>query len=426
MLCPRCQSAWPADRARCPNDGWKLVADRVGDLVAGRFEVERLLGVGGGGSAVWVAHEWATQTRIALKLLVTTDAQEQQRFERGALLAESLEHPNIARVMEHGRDGDLHWISMELLEGETLASRMGTVGKTMTPKAAVQIADQILAALEAAHAGEIVHRDLKPANLFLTPTPDGDRVRILDFGIARLVGPNAAERFGPFFPDDEPIAPELEHEVTGEHRICGTPEYMAPEQIMGADPDIRSDFYALGIILYRMVSGQAPFRARTRYEIYHRHLHEAPPPLPPLVLAPLSFASAIARAMSKNPADRFGSAAEMRATLRASVGMAPIKRLKLFPTEYEIRAAPEPTGFGQLPTNPLGMSPLPLAAPADPDPVPAPPASAPKRTRRRLFGLVGVGAIIAAAVAYFAVAKGNDAPAKPSISSTSPPASDRF
>ncbi len=400
------------------------MADRVGELVAGRFEIERLLGVGGGGSSVWVAHEWATQTRVALKLLVATDPQEQQRFERGAILAESLEHPNIARVMEHGRDGDLHWISMELLEGETLAARMGAVGKTMSPKAAVLIADQILAALEAAHAGEIVHRDLKPANLFLTPTPDGDHVRILDFGIARLVGPSAAERFGPFFPDDEPIAPELEREVTGEHRICGTPEYMAPEQIMGADPDIRSDFYALGIILYRMVSGQTPFRARTRFEIYHRHLHEAPPPLPPLVFAPLSFAAAIQRAMAKNPTDRFGSAAEMRATLRASVGMAPIKRLKLFPTEYEVRAISEPEGFGQLPTNPLGISPLPIAPAADG--VVAPPAPAPKPQRRRLLGLVSACAIIAAAVAYFAVAQGNDTPAKPSISSTSPPASNRF
>jgi len=386
-----------------------------------------MLGVGGAGSSVWVARDAETGERVALKLLLTQDQQEQARFERGAVLAASLHHPNIARVFEHGRDGELAWISMELLVGDTLATRL-SVAKTMNPKAAVLIADQLLAALEHAHACEIVHRDLKPANLFITPAaPDSgeaERALILDFGIARLVGPSAAERFGPFFPDDDPLAPELGAEVTGEHRICGTPEYMSPEQILGNEPDIRSDIYSLGIMLYRMVGGQLPFRARTRFEVYHRHLHEVAPPLPPLVVAPIPFSAALQRAMAKYPAARFGSAAEMRTALRASVGMTPVKRPRLFPTELEARALPEPASFGHLPLHPVGISPLPLA------PAPTPPAvalaPAPRRSRSRVvFSAISIAALILGLVAYLTLTGGNQdgaqSPVKPSVSNTATP-----
>jgi len=389
-----------------------------------------MLGVGGAGSSVWVAYDPKRDERVALKLLLTNDSQEQARFERGAILAASLQHPNIARVYEHGKDGELAWVSMELLAGETLATRL-SVSKAVTPKVAVALADQVLAALEHAHAGEIVHRDLKPANLFITPaSADGstpEQVLILDFGIARLVGPSAAERFGPFFPDDDPIAPELEGEVTGEHRICGTPEYMAPEQILGGEPDIRSDFYALGIILYRMVGGQLPFRARTRYEVYHRHLHETAPPLPPVVMAPIAFVAVLQRAMSKDPSARFGNAAEMRSALRASVGMVPVKRHKLFPTEFELRAVPEPAAFGQLPTHPVGISPLPLA----PSPVSTAAASerpamvVRSRRSRVVYSALSLAALILALVAYLTLTRsdndGATSPVKSSVSNTSSP-----
>jgi len=384
-----------------------------------------MLGVGGAGSSVWVARDTKNDERVALKLLLSTDPQELARFERGAILAASLRHPNIARVFEHGKDGELAWISMELLQGETLATRLA-VARTVTPKTAVLLADQVLAALEHAHGGEIVHRDLKPANLFVAPAAPGsgeaERVLILDFGIARLVGPSAAERFGPFFPDDDPIAPELESEVTGEHRICGTPEYMSPEQILGGEPDIRSDFYALGIILYRMVGGHLPFRARTRYEIYHRHLHETAPPLPPIVMAPIPFAAVLHRAMAKNPSDRFGSAAEMRTALRASVGMIPVKRPRLFPTELEVRALPESASFGQLPTHPVSISPLPLPVPAA-APVPTAP---PRRSRAPvIYSAISIAALILALVAYLTLTRasndGGTPPPKPSISSTTSP-----
>ena len=379
--------------------------DRRGQRLAARFDIDELLGVGGSGSSVWVARDASAQHRkVALKLQETGDVQALARFERGAILAESLAHPNIARVTEHGRDGNIAWICMDLLEGEPLAARIA-VAKTMSAKDAVLLVDQVLAALEVAHAGEIVHRDIKPANLFIavTRTPSGaleERVQILDFGIARLVGPSAAERFGPFFPDDDPIAPELDSEVTGEHRICGTPEYMAPEQILGGPPDVRSDFYALGVILHRLVGGQLPFRARSRYELYHRHLHEPPPPFPVHLPAPIPFSAAVHRALSKEARDRFPSAAEMRAVLRESVGLPPVKRPRLFPTEVEPRPIvdPQPLGLGTV-----SISPLPA--------VPPTPSAAPPSPRRRwLYSAVSVAAVIAAIVAYLTLS-GSESPA---------------
>lgn len=360
MLCPRCNAVFSeaaraelADTTRCPRDGWRLIVDRAGQRL-GPFRVEAFLGVGGGGSSVWTASEEVAgrsehTRKVALKLMPLVaaegEAQEVARFERGAILAESLDHPHVATVYAHGRvradEGELLWVTMALLQGDTLAG-YATARKEISPREAVELVDQVLSALEVAHAAGIVHRDLKPANLHLThiKAPDGrellPHVRVLDFGIARLTGGSALERFGPFFPDDDPVAPELEQEVTGQHRICGTPEYMAPEQILGAPPDPRSDLYAVGLILYRLIAGQLPFRGRTRYELYHRHLHEPPPPLAPSLKVPLPLEAVLHRALSKRAEDRFVDARSMRDHLREAVGLPTVPRPRLFPTETDL------------------------------------------------------------------------------------------
>lgn len=436
MLCPRCKATYSevalaelADRSRCPADGWRLVVDRRGARL-GPFSVDEFLGVGGAGSSVWVAREALGEARrggerkIALKFLPWPEREEERhevaRFERGAILAESLDHPHVAKVFAHGRltasDGDLLWVSMALLEGDTLAGHAAR-RKIVPPREAVELVDQVLSALEVAHAAGIVHRDLKPANLHVSPSraPSGEEliphVRVLDFGIARLTGASAVERFGPFFPDDDPVAPELEQEVTGQHRICGTPEYMAPEQILGAPPDPRSDLYAVGVILYRLLTGQLPFRGRTRYELYHRHLHDKPPALSSGLSVPLPLEATMHRALAKKPEERFPDARTMRDALREAVGLSKVPRPRLFPTENEL---PRPERSVVVPLSLLPVAtPEPVEVlggevePAPPWPVlPLPVLPLPVLPRRRPWllwvaaaALIGVGVFVGASLA---------------------------
>ncbi|MCC6619978.1 MAG: serine/threonine protein kinase [Deltaproteobacteria bacterium] len=352
-LCPRCRTRVVGhDAVRCRVDGWRLVRDRTGSRV-GRFTLEGFLGVGANGS-VWRAADEVGHP-VAVKLLLPRVPAEAQRFDRGARLAQGLDHPHVARTFGVGRltseEGELLYLDMELLDGETLAARL-THQPRLSAEASARLVVQALHALEHVHARGIVHRDLKPSNLFLEREP-ADNVKILDFGIAKptaptgLTGRTEGSVVGPFLPDapDEAVEAEaggagLEHEeVTGQHKICGTPEYMAPEQIVGARPDARSDLYALGVVLHKALTGQLPFRGRTRAELYQQHLQAAPPPLPPDVEAPPALAAVVARALAKAPDDRFPSARAMREALAAAVGL-PSPRLA--PTPDAERPPPLP------------------------------------------------------------------------------------
>lgn len=347
MLCPKCKEARSDTLETCPADGFKLIRNRAHQRW-GRYLLSRFLGVGGAGATVWAADDLlATKPpfEVAIKLLPVegVDKQEHLRFERGAVLAESLNHHHVAQVLEHGRmterGEEMVFQAMVLLEGDTLAAALAG-RKRYSPKLSVALMDGVMAALEATHRADIIHRDLKPSNVFLTPAilAEGTEipwVRVLDFGIARLTNQQAAERFGPLFPDDEPLGPELGEEVTDEHRVCGTPEYMAPEQILGGVPDPRSDLYAVGVMLYRMVSGVLPFRAKTRYDLYRAHMNEAPPAFAPDLEIPKALSAVIAKALAKQPEQRFESAAQMRDAMRRAVGLEPIERPRLFPEEFD-------------------------------------------------------------------------------------------
>jgi len=311
---------------RCRLDGWRLVSDRAGSRL-GRFTFESFLGVGANGT-VWRATDDFGHA-VAVKLLNPRVPAEAQRFERGARLAQALDHPHIARTFGLGRladeGGDLLYLDMELLDGETLAVRQSREDHLPTLEC-VRIADQILQALEHFHARGIVHRDLKPSNIFLEREPEG-HVKILDFGIAKVTsasgtfGLTEGSVVGPFAPEDE-ARPELD-EVTGQHKICGTPEYMAPEQVVGARADVRSDLYAVGVILFKMLTGRLPFQGRTRHELYHQHLHVPPPDLSAAELGvPPALAQVVARALAKPLDGRFPDARAMREALAASIGRA--------------------------------------------------------------------------------------------------------
>ncbi len=312
-LCSRCRTLYDEAIERCPHDGKRVVADLSGRVVAGRYALRELLGVGGMDSSVWLAWQTSTHREVAVKLLPPADGPAAERFARGARIASNLNHPNITTVHDYGQteDGQL-FLVMEHLVGRSLHGRLKE--GPLRVEQALHVADQVLRALDHAHANKVVHRDIKPGNLFLVPrNDDPNYVKVLDFGIARYVDD-----------DDEPH--ELD-EITQSRQVCGTPQYMAPEQVSLAPVDARADLYSLGIVLYRMLSGSLPFRSSNHQELFRHHVHSQPPPLAtvaPDVRVPQAVEQFVLRALEKDPDDRFPSAADMRLALRqvrAGLGM---------------------------------------------------------------------------------------------------------
>jgi serine/threonine protein kinase/tetratricopeptide (TPR) repeat protein len=268
----------------------------------GRYRIVKKLGEGGMG-VVYAAHDEDLDRSIALKL-IRQDSQDEQackRFRREAKAAASVNHPNVCQLFEIGEDpsGAL-FLAMELLEGEPLAER---IRRGAIPLAeAVPIALGILSALTALHGREIVHRDLKPTNVFLTP----HGVKLLDFGLARPIKPM------------EGAGDQTHSQVTQAGFIVGTPRYMAPEQLQGQSVDHRVDLFALGAIVFEMLTGRHPFRGDNIVDILYAIAHEQPPALTgsPAIEA---VDRVVRHALAKRPADRYESAARVAQDLREAL-----------------------------------------------------------------------------------------------------------
>ena len=277
------------------------------DEIVNNYRVTALLGEGGMG-AVYLAQHPFMGRKAAIKVLRREFAEDLglvERFMNEARAANAIRHPNIIDIIDVGRmPSGIPYLMMEFLEGESLARRVDR-GTLAVPEA-VDIMLQTTAALAAAHGKGIVHRDLKPDNLYLVPdesAPGGVRVKVLDFGIAKLRG-----------------------ELTGGSvktqagSVMGTPPYMSPEQCRGITDEVdhRTDIYATGIILYEMLCGAPPFVSAGWGEIVLAHMTK--PPEPPRALNPSVpdwIEAVILKALAKAPGDRFQSALEMRAALRA-------------------------------------------------------------------------------------------------------------
>ncbi len=286
----------------------------------GRYQVLSPIGHGGMG-AVYLGEHELLRHQVAIKILherhIHNPAME-RRFYNEARAIAALDHPGIVKLFDIGRAGDGRaYVVMELLRGETLRTRISTRGM---PRASVlSFALQIASALAAAHQKGIVHRDLKPENVFIVRDPDidsGERVKILDFGIAKRTRINGTP------------SPE----ITRTGVLVGTPSYMAPEQCRGDDEiDARADIYSFGILLYEMLSGVLPFASTDTEEILAKQLYCAPRPLAQLAPGlPPSVIEVVDRCLAKSPNDRYPTMAEVSAALRS-----------LAPTEErEISTAP--------------------------------------------------------------------------------------
>ena len=285
-----------------------------GETLVGRFTVVRFIAQGGMG-AVYEANDSVLRSRVALKLIrrrIAQDSTAMERFRREVLLARQVSHPNVCRVYElyeatTASGEPIQFLTMELLLGETLSRRLAREGALRTPDA-LPLVQQMCAGLAAAHAEGVIHRDFKSSNIMLVPRADASgepstqatRVAITDFGVARALA-----------------APEGEDRLTGEAGVLGTPEYMAPEQVTGSEVTPSTDIYALGVVLYEMVTGKLPFVGDNPLAAAARRLNEAAPR--PELLAPgldARWANAIVRCMAREPRRRFHDALDVVEAVR--------------------------------------------------------------------------------------------------------------
>ncbi len=281
-----------------------------GSVVADRYRIERMLGQGAMG-AVYLATHVHMRKRFALKLLLpdVRDSQEVlARFEREAMAAAHIEHPNVVAATDFGRTPDgAFFLVLEYVEGDSL--RTVLANGPVAPQRAARIARQIASALGRAHSLGIVHRDLKPDNVMLVKRDGADElVKVLDFGIAKVNVNQLSEG-----------APRTtKHALTQVGSVFGTPEYMAPEQALGESVDARTDLYALGVTLYEMLAGLRPLEADNAVVLLTMHVTTPPPPISvrnPNVTVPPELEALTMRLLAKKPADRPASAQEVETAL---------------------------------------------------------------------------------------------------------------
>ncbi|HEY2798185.1 MAG TPA: tetratricopeptide repeat protein [Thermoanaerobaculia bacterium] len=272
-----------------------------GEVLAGRFRIVRFIARGGMGE-VYEAEDQVLRERVAVKTIrsrpdVAGDPRSMERFLREVNLARSVTHPNVARTYDIVREGPVTFLTMELLSGETLAHRLARGGR-IRPEDALPLVEQMAAALGAAHDAGVVHRDFKSANVMLSPDPrrpGGVRAVVTDFGLARRDRPGREDS-----------------SLTETEAVMGTPDYMAPEQIEGRAVSPATDIYALGIVLYEMVTGEPPFQGDSPISVALKKLKEAPPsPRTRVPDLPLEWERTLLRSLERDPRDRFASVGEV-------------------------------------------------------------------------------------------------------------------
>ncbi|MFC2030241.1 serine/threonine-protein kinase, partial [Chloroflexota bacterium] len=262
--------------------------------------------IGRGGMAqVYRAYQPSLNRNVAVKVLppqLAIDRKFVDRFVREARAAASLRHPHIVIIHDVGEQDGLYYMVMEYLTGQTLRQLIRKEG-SLPPARVTSIMDQLASALDYAHRNGFIHRDVKPSNIFVG---EGDRVTLTDFGIAKA----ASEA----------------QQLTREGTLMGTPEYMSPEQAEGRTVDYRSDLYALGVVLYHMLTGRVPFRRTTPAATLHAVIYEPPPPprqIQPSV--PVAVESVVLKSVAKSPGERYQRGTDLAGALQAAYARKPQK-----------------------------------------------------------------------------------------------------
>lgn len=347
--CPRCQTTYDAPARFCVKDGSLLVetasptdsrsggrvdnaredpavgpADRLsaslgsltGQILDQRYQIDRKLGEGGM-SYVYQAQEIGTEKAVAVKILIprlSRDPASVERLRREATIATRLNHPNVCPILRLGETPErLLYLVMPYLEGEPLSEHEARRGPFPVAEG-IPLLVQVCQGLGHAHELQIIHRDLKPENVMLVPDPadpTGFRAVVMDFGLAkeRRAGPDVVK-------------------LTATGIVLGTPEFMSPEQIRGKPLDGRSDVYALAILAFELFTGQLPFTGKSAQETMIARLRGAPLPLRAVRGdLPAKLEAVISRALSVNPAERYGSMAELAHALEASTSPGVLGRL---------------------------------------------------------------------------------------------------
>jgi protein kinase-like protein len=272
----------------------------AGDEFAG-YRIERRLGRGGMG-VLYLAVEPGLERHVALKLIAPEAAADEvfaRRFAEESRIAASIEHPNVVPIYAAGKEGDVPFIAMRYVSGADLARRLTREGR-LDPAIAVELIAQIGNGLDAIHAAGLVHRDVKPANVLLGGGEGAEHAYITDFGVARNVS--------------------TESGLTQTGRFVGTLDYVAPEQISGGAVDARADVYALGCLLFKLLTGEVPFPKEGDAARLFAHLND-PAPAPSLDVPQVSMAldDVVIRAMSKSPEDRYPSAGDLGRAAQAAL-----------------------------------------------------------------------------------------------------------
>ncbi|WP_328651918.1 serine/threonine protein kinase [Micromonospora sp. NBC_00330] len=291
-------------------------------LLAGRYRLLERLG-SGGMSAVHRAYDEVLERDVAVKVLVASDTNARQRIRGEAKAAARLSHPHVTSVYDYGEsalDGaQVPFVVMELLGGHTLEHRL-VVGP-LPPRAGLRVCAEVASALTAAHEQGLVHRDIKPGNVMLTPTG----AKVLDFGIAAAAG-----------------APEIDFEG----RLLGTPAYLAPERLQAGDVLPASDVYALGLLLFRVLTGRLPWPAEAQTGMLRAHTHVEPDPLPPIDGVPPEVHRLYRWCLAGDPADRPSAADAAGILLAAASEVAPEAAAVAAASAADVAepTGPEPTG----------------------------------------------------------------------------------